>query len=77
MLSPSARGRWEQVRALQHEIGDEVLAPLGAAERGQLLALLQRLKEGLLREAAVRPWWDAETRQPSSGGCGRRRCPAP
>jgi hypothetical protein len=77
MLSPSARGRWEQVRALQHEIGDEVLAPLGAAERGQLLALLQRLKEGLLREAAVRPWWDAETRQPSSGGGGRRRSPAP
>jgi DNA-binding MarR family transcriptional regulator len=55
-LSPSARERWEQVRALRREISDEVLAPLDAAERRQLLALLQRLKEGPLREAAVRPW---------------------
>jgi DNA-binding MarR family transcriptional regulator len=57
-LGPSARERWEQVRALQREISDEVLAPLDAAERRQLLHLLQRLKEGPLREAAVRPWWE-------------------
>jgi DNA-binding MarR family transcriptional regulator len=76
-LSPSARARWEQVRALRREICDEVLAPLDAAERRQLLALLQRLKEGLLREATVRPWWDSEVRHPSPGGCGQRRSPAP
>src|SRR5438552_3982862 len=63
-LSPGARERWEQVRALQREISDEVLSPLDAAERRQLLGLLQRLKEGPLREAAVRPWWDDEEHVP-------------
>src|SRR5205085_5004498 len=76
-LSPSARERWEEMRALRREISDAVLAPLDAAERRQLLALLQRLKEGPLREAAVRPWWGAEKRHPSPGECGRRRSPAP
>ena len=32
--------------------------PIGQGERRQLLDLLQRLKEGPLREAAVRPWWE-------------------
>jgi DNA-binding MarR family transcriptional regulator len=63
-LSPSVCERWEQVRALQREISDEVLAPLDAAERRQLLALLQRLKEGPLREAATRPCWDDEEHRP-------------
>jgi DNA-binding MarR family transcriptional regulator len=76
-LSPSARERWEQVRTLRREICDEVLAPLDAAERRQLLALLQRLKEGPLREAAVRPWWSDEERHASPGGRGRRHPPAP
>jgi DNA-binding MarR family transcriptional regulator len=45
-LTPELRQRWEPLRERFEEIGEEVLSPLGVAERRQLLDLLLRVKAG-------------------------------
>jgi DNA-binding MarR family transcriptional regulator len=71
-LSAAAREHWEQMRSLQHELSDEVLAPLDAAERKQLYALLARLREGPIREAAARPGWGAVDHPTHTERCDRQ-----
>jgi DNA-binding MarR family transcriptional regulator len=51
-LTDTARTQFEQVRRLQMDLGEELLAPLDREQRRQLLDLLSRLnKEGLMDEA--------------------------
>ena len=49
-LTDRARTQFEQVRSLQMELGEELVAPLDAQQRGQLLDLLSRLNQGVMDE---------------------------
>jgi DNA-binding MarR family transcriptional regulator len=42
-LTPAGRRHIEEWQALQRQLGEEVMAPLGADERRQLFALLERI----------------------------------
>src|SRR5262249_46279918 len=49
-LTETARTQFEQVRGLQMELGEELLAPLDQGQRRLLLDLLNRLNQGVLME---------------------------
>jgi len=49
-LTETARTQFEQVRDLQMELGEELLAPLDQSQRRLLLDLLNRLNQGVLME---------------------------
>jgi DNA-binding MarR family transcriptional regulator len=51
-LTDSARTQFEQVRSLQMELGEELVAPLDLQQRRQLLDLLSRLNQGVLTDEA-------------------------
>ena len=51
-LTDSARTQFEQVRSLQMELGEELVAPLDTQQRRQLLDLLSRLNQGVLTDEA-------------------------
>jgi len=51
-LTDSARTQFEQVRSLQMELGEELVAPLDLQQRRQLLDLLSRLNQGVLVDEA-------------------------
>jgi len=48
-LTEKARTQFEQVRSLQMELGEELVAPLDTQQRRQLLDLLGRLNKEVLR----------------------------
>lgn len=48
-LTEKARTQFEQVRSLQMELGEELVAPLDTQQRRQLLDLLDRLNKEVLR----------------------------
>jgi DNA-binding MarR family transcriptional regulator len=50
-LSAVAQEHFESVRTTQHQMSEEILAPLDDAERRQLQDLLQRLRMGPIGEA--------------------------
>src|SRR6266571_3912914 len=49
-LTGKARTQFEQVRSLQMELGEELVAPLVTQQRRQLLDLLGRLNQEVLRD---------------------------
>jgi DNA-binding MarR family transcriptional regulator len=51
-LTERAQAQFEQVRSLQMELGEELVAPLDQEQRRQLLDLLNRLNKGVLVEKA-------------------------
>jgi DNA-binding MarR family transcriptional regulator len=53
-LTPTGRAHFDQLQAMQCAIAEEVLAPLDAGQRRQLLDLLNRLKDGVPAAAGDR-----------------------
>ncbi len=51
-LTEKARTQFEQVRSLQMELGEELVAPLDTQQRRQFLDLLSRLNKGMLMDEA-------------------------
>ncbi len=49
-LTEQARTQFEQVRSLQMELGEELVASLDTQQRRQLLDLLSRLNKGMLMD---------------------------
>jgi DNA-binding MarR family transcriptional regulator len=49
-LTEKARTQFEQVRSLQMELGEELVAPLDTQQRRQLLDLLGRLNKGVVMD---------------------------
>ena len=51
-LTGKAQTQFEQVRSLQMELGEELIAPLNTQQRQQLLDLLGRLNQEVLKDKA-------------------------